>query len=113
MMLVLSPIGRNIDVDTFTDITATPVVSPPQWVDGGVSVEFAANLTDTELLQVRVRAATRDAAAELLMRQAWAAYQSNATFLALPAPTTAQALAQVAALTRQTQGIIRLLIPGD
>ena len=39
-----------------------------------------------------------------------AAIANNQTFLALPTPTNAQTLAQVDALTRQTNAVIRLLL---
>jgi Lon protease-like protein len=42
-------------------------------------------------------------------QQADAALVSNATFLAIASPTAAQVAAQVKALTRQTNGLIRLL----
>lgn len=42
--------------------------------------------------------------------QAEAALDTNATFLDLTSPTNAQILAQVKALTRQNQGIIRLVL---
>lgn len=42
--------------------------------------------------------------------QAAAALEANRTFLALGAPTNAQTLAQVRALTRQNQGLIRIAL---
>jgi hypothetical protein len=43
-------------------------------------------------------------------QQAATALTDNATFLALGTPTQAQVLAQVRALTRQTNGLIRLVL---
>lgn len=52
-----------------------------------------------------------DVANERTLRAAAAtALQGNRGFLALTSPTNAQVLAQVKALTRQNQGIIRLLL---
>lgn len=45
-----------------------------------------------------------------IQQQAAAALDANRTFLAIASPTNAQTLAQVKALTRQNQGIIRLLL---
>lgn len=45
-----------------------------------------------------------------LRQQAQNALQNNRDFLALSAPTNAQVLAQVKALTRQNNGIIRLVL---
>ena len=44
-----------------------------------------------------------------LMSKATAAMTNNQTFLALSAPTTAQAVSQVQALTRQVNALIRLI----
>lgn len=45
-----------------------------------------------------------------IQQQATQALDTNRTFLALASPTNAQTLAQVKALTRQNQGLIRLLL---
>lgn len=45
-----------------------------------------------------------------IQQQATTALGTNRTFLAIASPTNAQTLAQVKALTRQNQGIIRLLL---
>ncbi len=47
---------------------------------------------------------------QALLEQAAAGLVANKTFLALPAPTNAQTLAQVKALTRQMNGLIRLAV---
>jgi hypothetical protein len=44
-----------------------------------------------------------------LMQRARDALDDNATFLAIGSPTNAQALAQIQALTRQVNAVIRLL----
>jgi len=54
--------------------------------------------------------ATGAAAAATLKAQALTALAGDATFLALTTPTTAQAVAQVQALTRQTSVLIRLVV---
>ena len=51
-----------------------------------------------------------DANAETLRQKAAAALDSNATFLANTSPTNAQVSAQVKALTRQVNALIRLQI---
>lgn len=52
----------------------------------------------------------RDANQATLTSRAQTALTNNATFLAINNPTTAQAITQVKALTRQVDGIIRLLL---
>lgn len=52
-----------------------------------------------------------DVANERTLRdQARAALQANRTFLALPTPTTAQNAAQIKALTRQANALIRMAV---
>ena len=51
-----------------------------------------------------------DVNADTIRAQAQTALANNRTYLALGTPTAAQNTAQVKALTRQTQGIIRLLL---
>lgn len=48
--------------------------------------------------------------AQTLQSRAVTALANNSTFLAIASPTPAQVLAQTKALTRQTNGIIRLLL---
>ncbi len=113
MIVTVDRLARPVDVTTFTDITAKECLSVA-WDDAGrLVVQFAVNLTVDEVRQVRVRCLTVDAAAETLLRGAVAAYTTNADYLALPAPTQAQAAAQITALTRQLQAVIRLLAPID
>ena len=55
-------------------------------------------------------AAVTDGNRTTITDQAFTALQANRDFLALSAPTNAQAVAQVQALTRQNVGLIRLLL---
>ena len=50
------------------------------------------------------------AVAQTLESKAQAALVNNATYLAIGTPTTAQAIAQVAALTRQVDAVIRMIL---
>jgi hypothetical protein len=64
---------------------------------------------------MRLELSSWDTAAEkansaTVANRAQLALANNQTFLALAAPTAAQTLAQVQALTRQTNGVIRLLL---
>jgi hypothetical protein len=47
---------------------------------------------------------------QTIVQQASTALTTNRTFLAVQSPTTAQAVAQVQALSRQMNGVIRLLL---
>lgn len=58
-------------------------------------------------------AGTAAANAQTLRDRSRAALGTNATYLALASPSTAQNTAQVKALTRQVDGIIRLLVVND
>lgn len=55
-------------------------------------------------------AGTPPANQAVLLAKAQAALASNATFLALAAPTQAQAVAQVQALTRQVNALVKLAL---
>ena len=113
MIVVFARPARDIDVTTFADITPIAVVCSPVWVAGGVQVEFASDLDDPTLRLCRIRAASKDAATETLMKAAIAAYVTDLAYLALPTPTAAQTTAQVQALTRQVQGLLKLAVPYD
>jgi len=78
-------------------LAAAVTTLDPATGDPVMAVRPAAELTDV-------------AAASTLRAQAVTALTTNATFLALTTPTTAQAVAQVQALTRQTNALIRLVV---
>ena len=53
---------------------------------------------------------TQNANKQALLQKAAAALTANASFLALASPTTAQAVTQVKALTRQVNALIKLAV---
>lgn len=66
---------------------------------------------DGQIVERRAVTVPDDIANERRLRAAaHTALQANRDFLTLNPPTNAQTLAQVKALTRQNQGIIRLLL---
>lgn len=112
IVTVRSP-ARPVDVDTFTDITTVAVTAVDWNAAGGLDITFAAPLSADQERLVRLRCAAPDQTTEDLYRAAWTAYQANRDFLALSPVTQAQALAQVTALTRQVQNLIRALVSVD
>lgn len=101
--------GRQIGPGDFTDLTTTPVTAVEWAADGRLCVTFNGPLSESTAAAVRRRISSPDEAAEALRAQAVQAVAGNVAYLALTAPTTAQTQAQVAALTRQMNALIRLV----
>jgi hypothetical protein len=85
--------------------------------DAGTVTSRPFNPSENSVADSLERPGRRDANAVMLEAQARTSYQNNLDFLALPAPTfplnvAAQSalVAQVAALTRQTNALIRLAV---
>jgi len=109
-MIVTATPARPITIDMFGDITPH-VVTSMQWFAGELEVTFAGDLTAAEVEAVVRRIVSRNLNEETLQQQAIQALQNNRDFLALPQPpTNAQVLAQIRALSRQNNGIIRQLL---
>jgi Lon protease-like protein len=105
------PRGKSIDVGDFADLTLTPVESIRWGPTGDIVVTFAADLDAATALAVQRRIGSRNAAEETLRGRAEQALTGNRTYLAIPpAPTAAQSQTQVEALTRQVQGLIRIVL---
>lgn len=104
------PLGASVDVDDFTDLTAAAVVAVSWGSDGRLVVEFDGELTGAETLAVADRIASRNRNEETLRGRARKALAVNRNYLGLTAPGQADVVAQVAALTRQAQGLIRLAL---
>lgn len=114
IVTVRSPGTNPVEPAMFTDLTDKQMIGHGWGEDGGSYwYQFAVNLTAVEVEQIKLRCSSVNLAAETLRRQIMAAYQSNADYLALPAPTLVQVGGQVAVLTRQMQAVIRLLAPID
>jgi hypothetical protein len=109
-MIVTAQPVRAVDLDTFTDLTPVPVVAV-RWGDGDLEVEFESDLTPAVVSAVQQRMESRNANEETLRNQAIVAMQGNRDFLNIAGtPTQAQVLAQVKALTRQNNGVMRMLL---
>ena len=74
--------------------------------DQGAAIVAAFDWTLTAEKQAEATATTNE---RTISQQVEAALANNATFLGLASPTTAQNAAQIKALTRQMNGLIRLV----
>ena len=110
-MIVTARPVRPVDFDTFTDLTPIPV-SAIDWVgDGDLAVTFESDLSPALASMVQQRIESRNGNEETLRNQAIVAMQGNRDFLNIAGtPTNAQVLAQVKALTRQNNGVMRMLL---
>ena len=100
----LRTFGQSLSPESFADIAACESVA---WGPSGeLVVTFAGDLTLAQVAAVKIRCIAADETQEQTLLAGWQALQSNRDYLAVT-PTTAQAVAQVAALTRQVNGLIR------
>lgn len=91
----------------------TVVGTTSQILDDG-TVHTVATYSDGSRTDTWTPAAGSPAAnAQTLYGKAAQALANNATYLALPSPSTAQNTAQIKALTRQVNAVLRLLVVGD
>jgi hypothetical protein len=101
---------RPVTDDEFSDLTTVPIVGM-QWVEEGeLEVEFESDLDDDVKSAVQQRMGSRNGNEETLRNQAVQAMKGNRDFVALAAPTNPQTLAQVKALSRQMNGVLRMLL---
>ena len=75
----------------------------------GSAVSRAYTAAENAEADVRVAVETAVTNEKSLMEKAGAAIETNKTFLAITSPTNAQVVAQVKALTRQNNALIRLI----
>lgn len=99
--------GRSVSADDFADITTTPVAAIAWTSDGWLEIAFADTLTVDERQRVVIRCLSESANEERALLQARHAHQSNVTYLDATTHTAAEASAQVEALTRQVNALIR------
>lgn len=98
--------GARQDRREWTRIDAN-TVQLQRWDATGALVETR-NATPTEL--ARFQAWEEDGREQQIRTNADAAIDGNRTFLALASPTNAQNAAQVKALTRQVNGVLRMML---
>lgn len=98
---------RDMTTDVFADIT--PSAFTVTWKPPDLAVTFDADLTAAQVLSVNLRIRALNANEETILRQAWVALQANRDYLA-GAQMQAAVVAQVAALTRQVNGILRRVL---
>ena len=108
MIITAIPV-RDIDAGMFADLTPVPVVGM-SWQADGLSVEFGSDLDAATQAAVVRRMRSRNANEEELRRLAEVALANNRAYLAIPTPTQAEAGAQIKAVARQINGIIRQLL---
>ena len=102
--------SRGVDRDTFTDLTPVEVVSVRYLRRPVVRVVFADDLDEQTSQRVLDRLLTPNGNAEVLRGRGRQALAGNRDYLALEPKTQADVVAQVAALTRQNNGLIRLAL---
>lgn len=108
-MIVSGVPQRPVGDGDFADLTSAAVVGM-RWVDGWLELEFASDLAPAVVSAIVQRMGSRNANEETLRNQGLQALQNNRDFLAVVTPTQAQVLAQVRALTKQSNGVIRQLL---
>jgi hypothetical protein len=98
----LLPNGATVTADTFTTLPDGTTVET-------MTATYPSGATNNEQI-VTPPAGSPAANLATLLQRAQAALVNNNTYLAIPSPTQAQAITQVAALTRQVDGLIRFLV---
>lgn len=94
--------------DETADDYSLTVWRDPRPMPSQAQVEAAWPIVQQQRADAAAAAQTATANESTIKTQAAAALTANATYLALASPTTAQNAAQVKALTRQVNGLIRL-----
>lgn len=101
-------VRRNLDWTMFTDITDTEIVKL-----NASGIVFNGWLSPTQIARIRIRLMTTDDAAEQTVLNAATAIANNNDFLGLASPTNAQAVAEVQALARQMNAVIKFVLQLD
>lgn len=116
MLLPVARLTRPADDVDLADLTASKPTGPARWVHDsagvplGLEVPFDVDPSPAETEAIVDRLSSGSSVEEQLRGRARAALADNQAFLAVASPTNAQVLAQVRALTRQNQGLIRLAL---
>ena len=103
------PPGREIQFGDFADLTPIPLLQA-DLADIGFNLIFDGDITAAVQAQIVARAESTNANDETLRNRATTAMANNRTYLNLTQPANADVVAQVAALTRQMNAVIRLVL---
>ena len=104
--LVVAALAKN-QAEQYDDVTQTYTA----WDQtGNVTATRAYTAAESASATAAIAQATATVNAATLRTQAQTALANNTTYVGIATPTNAQVVAQVQALTRQTNAIIRLLI---
>lgn len=104
------PAGKSVDVGDFTDLTSVRVLSV-RWGAGGLlDVEFADDLDAATAAAVVTRVESRNTVEEQLRRAAVTALAANRDYLAKSSTTAAEDKAQLRAVTKQVNALVRLVL---
>jgi hypothetical protein len=100
----------NTHLGMFADLTPVQVLDIDWPPGGGMRVTFAEELDAATAEAVQRRMQSTNAVEETLRQRARDAIEANQTFIDLPAPTNAQAVAQIKFLSRCVNNLIRLAL---
>lgn len=104
------PPPRDPGTLDYSDITTTPFLGATvSTEDSAYVLEFDGDLTPSQVRRVILRALST-ATEQQIQDAALRAFAANKAFLALNPPTNAQILAQVRLLTREVNGLLRLVL---
>jgi hypothetical protein len=99
--------GGTIEAAEFNDLGTCQEV---RWDGAALTLVFEGTLTQAQVDEARARCDSVNTVEKVLRARAVTALDANRTYLTLAPPSQAQVVAQVNALTRQVNGLIRMVL---